>query len=140
MSTSTLRIILAIVLIGHGLGHVLGVLAALGFKLTPQHSANSWLLTGLLGEKVLRVLAFVIFLAGRLAFLGAGLGLFGCLVPVSLWAQWAIWGAVISLAGLALFFNAFPTLFPNWVGANVVNVAVLVALLGFRWPPALLSG
>jgi hypothetical protein len=140
MSTSTLRIIIAVVFLGHGLGHVLGVLAALGFKLTPKHSADSWLLTGIVGEKISRGLVFVIFLAGTLAYVGAGLGLFGWLVSVSMWAQWAVWAAVISLAGLALFFNAFPTFFPNWVGANAVNIAVLVALLWLHWPPALLGG
>ena len=140
MSTSTLRIIIAIVLIGHGIGHVLGVLAAFGVKLTPTHSAKSWLLTGALGEMVSRGLAFVIFLAATLGFIAAGLGMFGWLVPESLWQQLAIWASVISLVGLILFINAFPTFFPNWIGANAVNVAVLVLLLLAHWPPKIVGG
>ena len=50
MSDSIWRIIIAIVLIAHGLGHGLGMLAAAGVKLSPTHSPDSWLFTRLLGD------------------------------------------------------------------------------------------
>ena len=140
MSTSSLRIIIAIVLIAHGIGHVLGVLAALGNKLTPSHSARSWLLTNMLGETISRVLVFVIFLTATLGFIGAGLGMFNWLVPGSMWQQLAIGASVLSLVGLALFLNVFPTIFPNWIGANAVNVAGLLSLLWLHWPPEIVGG
>ena len=140
MLTSTLRIIIAIVLSAHGIGHVLGLLAALGIKPTPSHLARSWLLTNLLGAATSRVLVFVIFLAATLGFVSAGLGMFDWLVPGSMWQQLAIGSSVLSLMGLTLFLNAFPSIFPNWIGANAVNVAVLVSLLWLRWPPEIVGG
>ena len=46
----------------------------------------------------------------------------------------AVTGAVASLVGLALFWNAFPVLFPNKIGALAVDVAVLVGVLLVDWP------
>ena len=41
MPTSTLRILIAVVLMAHGIGHSLGVLPPLGVHLTETHSARS---------------------------------------------------------------------------------------------------
>ena len=65
-----------------------------------------------------------------IGFIASGMGLFGWLVPHSAWQTLALISAVISLVALALFWNAFVAFFPNKVGAIVVNVAILWALLG----------
>lgn len=129
MSDTTWRIIIAVILIAHGLGHVLGILAALGVKLSPTHSPDSWLFTRLLGDTGARIIGFVIWLLALVGFVGAGLGLLGWLVPAASVPALAIGASVISLAGLALFWNAFPFFFPNKVGVIVVDVAVLVYLI-----------
>ena len=129
MSDSIWRIIIAIVLIAHGLGHGLGMLAAAGVKLSPTHSPDSWLFTRLLGDTGARIIGFVIWLLALVGFVGAGLGLLGWLVPVASVPSLALGASVISLASLALFWNALPFFFPNKVGVIVVDVAVLVYLL-----------
>ena len=52
MSISTIRTLIAIVLIAHGLGHALGILAAMGITLSKNHSLYSWLLTKFTGQSV----------------------------------------------------------------------------------------
>lgn len=130
MSTSTIRIITGIVLIVHGIGHVMALLPALNITSTDKWHYRSWLLTGLLGDIVSRVLVVVLFGVAMIGFIAAGLGLFGWLVPHSTWQILAIVSAVISLVALALFWNSFVTFFPNKIGAIVVNIATLWALLG----------
>jgi hypothetical protein len=140
MPTSTLRILIAIVLIAHGIGHGLGVLPPLGVRLTKTHSARSWLFSRLLGDTGARIISGAIWLLAMVAFIAAGLGLLAWLVPQNLWQPLAIGGAALSLVGLLLFWNAFPTPFPNNVAIIAVNVAILVSLLWLRWPPSIVSG
>lgn len=130
MSTTTIRIITGIVLIVHGIGHVMALLPALNISSTDKWHYRSWLLTGFLGDMVSRVLVIVLFGAAMIGFIAAGLGLFGWLVPHSAWQTLAIVSAVISLVALALFWNSFVAFFPNKIGAIVVNIATLWALLG----------
>ncbi|MGD9091702.1 MAG: hypothetical protein PVF74_02560 [Anaerolineales bacterium] len=130
MSTSTIRIITGLVLIVHGIGHVMAFFPALNISSTDKWHYRSWLLTGLLGDTVSRVLVIVLFGAAMIGFIAAGLGLFGWLVPHSAWQTLAIVSAVISLVALALFWNSFVAFFPNKIGAIVVNIATLWALLG----------
>lgn len=130
MSTSTIRIITGLVLIIHGIGHAMAFFPALNITSTDKWHYRSWLLTGLLGDTVSRVLVVILFGAALIGFITAGLGLFGWLVPHSAWQTLAIVSAVISLIALALFWNSFAALFPNKIGAIIVDVATLWALLG----------
>lgn len=130
MSTATIRIITGLVLIIHGIGHVMALFPALNITSTDKWHYRSWLLTGLLGDTFSRVLVVALFGAALIGFIASGLGIFGWLVPHSAWQTHAIVSAVISLVALALFWNAFVTLFPNKIGAIVVNIATLWALLG----------
>ena len=130
MSASTILIITGLILIVHGIGHVMAFFPALNITSTDNWHYRSWLLTGLLGDTISRVLVIVLFGAAMIGFIAAGLGLFGWLVPHSAWQTLAIVSAVISLVALALFWNSFVAFFPNKIGAIVVNIATLWALLG----------
>jgi hypothetical protein len=130
VSVTTIRIITGLVLILHGIGHVMALLPALNIASTEKWNYRSWLLTGLIGDTLSRVLVVVLFGAAMIGFIAAGMGVFGWLVPHSAWQTLALVSAVISLVALALFWNAFVTFFPNKVGAIAVNIAVLWALLG----------
>ena len=130
MSESTIRIITGLVFIVHGIGHIMALLPALNISSTETWNYRSWLLSGILGDTLSRVLVIVLFGAAMIGFIAAGLGLFNWLVPHSAWQNLAIYSAVISLAALALFWNAFVALFPNKAGSIVVNVVTLWALLG----------
>ena len=76
----------------------------------------------------------ILFGAAFVGFIAAALGLFGWLVPHELWRTLAVVSAVISLVGLALFWNSLAALFPNKIGAIAVDIAVLEGLLALNWP------
>jgi hypothetical protein len=137
MSLNLLQIIIGIVIIGHGIGHVLGVISALGFQLTPQHSSDSWLFTRFLGKTITRSLMFIIFLATTLLLIAGGLGSNGWLIPFDRWSWLTAVGSIFSILGLVLFPKAFPTIFPNVVGAFVVDIAALLSIYWLHWPPGL---
>jgi len=134
MSGTTLRIIIALVFFVHGVGHIMGVMPALGLSSLKRWSSHSWLLTPLLGETLSRIISILLFLAALIGFVGATLGLMGWLLPHDSWRSLAIVSAVISLVAIALFWNAFVAFFPNKVGAIAVDVATLVCLLVLNWP------
>jgi hypothetical protein len=136
MSTSTLRVVLAVVLIAHGLGHALGMLSTAGLKLSDTHAPNSWLFTPLLGGTPARVVGFVFWLAALLTFVGAGLALAGWAVPRPWWHSLAIAASVTSLAALVLYWHGLPFFFPNKVGVVAVDLAVLYSRLWLHWPTA----
>jgi hypothetical protein len=116
------------------------MISTIGVKLTSSHSADSWLFSKLLGSSLTKVVGFSLFLLALLAFVAAGLSLLGWAVPHELWQQLAIAASILSMVGLALFPHAFPTLFPNVVGALGVDIAVLVSLLWLKWPPEIVGG
>ena len=57
MSATTLRIIIALVFFVHGVGHVMGIMPALGISTVKGWSSRSWLLTPLLGESISRLIS-----------------------------------------------------------------------------------
>ncbi|MEJ2150447.1 MAG: hypothetical protein P8Z40_13340 [Chloroflexota bacterium] len=134
MNSTTLRTLIAVVLFVHGIGHLQGVIAALGLQATEHWHARSWLFTDLLGESVGRILALVVWLASSIAALAAGLGLLGWLVPHPWWRAAAILSAITSSFGLVFYWHSLAMVF-NKVGAIAVNLAILVSLVLLSWPP-----
>jgi len=129
MSTSTVRFITGFVLIVHGIGHALAFFPALNIFSTEKWHARSWMLGGL-NDTASRVIIIILFGIALIGFIAAGLGVFDWLVPHDLWQKLAIGSAVVGLIALAIFWNAFASLFPNKIGAIAVNIAVLWTLLG----------
>ena len=130
MSESTIRTIMGLVFVVHGIGHIMALLPALNISSKKSWHHRSWLLSGILGDTVSRALVILLFGAAMIGFIAAGLGLLGWLVPHSAWQTLALYSAVISLVALVLFWNAFVALFPNKIGSIVVNAFTLWALLG----------
>lgn len=124
------RIVIAVVLLAHGIGHSLGLFPAFGLAKTERWTDHSWLLTDLIGESAARWFGVVLWLATMLGFIGAALGFYG---SQEWWRSLAIASAIVSLAGLALYWNAFPSL-TNKIGTIAVDVIILVALLWAHWP------
>ena len=136
MPDSTLKFIAAIVLIFHGIGHYMGILASLGIKMTSRMSAHSPLLSGLLGDRGTRGVCLVLFSLAFLGFIAAGFALLGWLVPQALWFKLAVLSAVFSVLGLVFYWNALAFLF-NKLGSVLINALVLIGLLLLRWPQGL---
>jgi len=139
MSDSVFRILVALVFIGHGLGHGLAVLPFVGFKLSKTHSAESRILRERVGPGVNRGICLLLFMAALISFVAAGAALAEWGFHGRTWENLALAGSFLSFAGLAIFWDAYPFLFPNKVGVIVVNAATILVILVFRWPASLFS-
>jgi hypothetical protein len=130
--------IIALVLLLHGIGHVLGLFPTLGWARRPNWTDRSWLLTGLLGETATRRLNALIWLAATLGFVVAGMGLLGQFISAGAWQTLAVLAAFVSLLGIIFYWQAFPDKV-NKVGAILIDIVLLVALLWERWSPVISS-
>jgi hypothetical protein len=98
-------------------------------KWWPTAFGQSWLLAGLGLEKTVAAwLAGLLWLIAGVALVGAGLGIFGVLVPQGWWRTLAIGGAGMSLLMLLFYLHPF---FGIGIGASA---AILLALLWADWP------
>jgi hypothetical protein len=126
-----LRIVLAIVVAAHGIGHILFLLPLLGAANWGQ-SAQSWLLGDGLFAKVIGGLIWLLAIVG---FLTVAFGIFQ---ETDWWRTLALAAAVVSTLGLALFW-ARPAGSPV-ISALVFNLLVAGALLVLNWPAAAQAG
>jgi len=128
-----LKIVIALVLVAHGIGHSLGPLGM--FKLAtvnPAWRGDSWVLSGVGGVGITQVVGTVLWLLALVGFVVLGAVVMGWL-PAAWWRPLAIGSSLVSLVGLFLFPSAFPVF--STMGALAVDVAVLAAVLWFGWAP-----
>ncbi len=144
MSDQTIKLIAAGVLLLHGLGHggALGALAWIRLRPgTPTgawHAAQSWLVPSLRADTATTI-ASAFWIASLAGFVIAAMSFWGVVVPDSVWRPLSVVSALVSAAGIVLFFGTWPMF--NTLAALAVNVAVLLAVLWLRWsPPAALGG
>jgi hypothetical protein len=126
--------VVVVVIMAHGIGHALFLAPCLGIAQWGQ-SAQSWLLTGVLGDTLTRLVGSIVWLLAVAGFVAAGAGLLG---QQAWWRGLAVGAAGVSLLGLILFArggDAQPLL-----SAGLMDVAILVALLWAQWPSADLVG
>ena len=133
MSPKILRIIIAIFLFVHAIGHIQGIIASLGVIKSDTWNVRSWLFDGLLGEKGSRTLAMVLFSVIVLGFLATAFSFLGIGLPHEIWRTLAIIFAIPSVLALVAYWNAFAMFF-NKVGAIGVNSWILIGLLIMSWP------
>lgn len=129
------RWFVGIVLLAHGVGHVLGLIPLFAQDSVEGWNLRSWALTNAVGEPVSKAIGAVLFAASTIVFVLAGLAVLGWGVPVEWWKPLAIAGAFVSTVAIVLFWNAFPALVPNKVGALVVNIIILGNWMAvWDWP------
>ncbi|MEJ2289204.1 MAG: hypothetical protein P8Y02_11285 [Deinococcales bacterium] len=124
MVEGTWRWVLAVALLAHGVGHVLGLMPLFGVSANGPWHNRSWLLAGGSAEAVGRWLAPAVWLVAVAAFTVVGLGLLGVGVQGTSWRAWAIVAAVVSAVAIVVFWHGFPTTF-NKVAALAVDGALL---------------
>ena len=97
----------------------------------PINMGRSWLLAWLGLEKTLITyrIGGLLWLAGGITLVAAGLGVLGWIIPPDWWRSLAMIGAAISLFMLIIYFN------PITIIGTASSLAVLVALLWAKWPP-----
>jgi hypothetical protein len=134
MSTKAIQIIVPLVIILHGVGHIMGILTATNVISTDTWNSRSWLLTNTLGDTPARMIALVLWIVTVVGFIAAGAGAFGWPPTAGSWRTITVVMAIVSLVTLAVYWNAFAVLIPNKVGSIAVNVAALVCILSMNWP------
>ena len=134
MSGGTWRIILTLVIVAHGIGHVLFLAPCLGIAQWGQ-SAHSWLLTRTLGDGATRVIGSLLWLVVIAGFVTASVGLLG---QHTWWRTLASASAGASLLAMLLFASR-GSMQPV-LSAALVDIAILVALLWVHWPSVDLVG
>ena len=129
------RIIVGVFLVLHGLVHLLYLgQSARFFELQPGMTwpAGSWAFSKFLGDKAARTLASILCV---LAALGFVIGTAGLLASQSWWRAAVVVPAVLSAVLYILFWNGHLQHLDHQGGVGVLlDVAILIAVLVFRWP------
>jgi hypothetical protein len=133
-----LKLIIALVLLAHGIGHSMGLLQIFNVAVTnPAWRGESWLLGSSAGSTaVASVIGGIVWTASIVGFAALAAVVMGWL-PDTWWAPLAVGSATVSLIGLLLFPLAFPTI--SSIGAFAVDAVVLVAVLWANWEPSELA-
>ena len=130
---TALRTVYGFFLIAHGLVHT-GLAAAPrpdlpGAAPFTFWTRPSWLLEGL-GESIARPISMALWIGSTVLFVAAGLGVLGIPGVREIWQGLTIASAVISLLLLLLIWH------PWLIVGALLDVAILLAILVFKWPPA----
>ena len=128
MSEKNLRLVLGLVILVHGIGHSMGVLASINYFSTDSWHGRSWLLSPLIGGSAARVIGIVLFGAITACFLLCGLSYLSWGLPADLWKPLALYGSIASMIAIFMYWNSFSAFF-NKAGALLVNVGLLYGLL-----------
>jgi hypothetical protein len=130
-----LSIVFGIFFLLHGLVHLLYMAqSARIFELQPGMvwPDGSWAFTGLIGNETTRILASVSFILAAISFAAGGIGIF---TSHDWWRPVIIGSAVFSAILIILFWDGrMQMLSNNGIFGLLINIAILVALLAFRWP------
>jgi len=113
----------AIVLIAHGIGHIIGILGP-WFGVYEGTNDRPWILPGKrpLNSLIGQVWG-IIWLAAMLFFIGSGIGV---LMDETWWRTSAIIGSVISIVAIVPWWN---TVLPGAKAGVALDVAILLVLL-----------
>lgn len=129
------RILFGIFLLLHGLVHLLYSGQSLRlYKLQPGMlwPDGSWSLSRMLGDEPTRVLASILCALAAVGFLAGGIGLFA---SQSWWRPMVVVSAAFSaMIFVILWDGKLQMLSNNGIFAVLINIAILVAVLVFRWP------
>ena len=128
MSGDVLRWVLGIVVIAHGLGHVL-FMPLLNGVMRLETDGRSWLVSPVLGDGATGVLASVLAGIVAVAFVAAGVGI---IVQAPWWRTLAVGASVLSIVVVVAMWNGIPS--SSAAFALVFDVVVLAALLVVHWP------
>jgi hypothetical protein len=127
------KIVLAVILVAHGIGHSMGLLQLFRIAtINPEWHGDSWLLTGGIGTTLAQAAGALFWIVAMVGFVAIGGVVVGWL-PASWWGTLAVLSAAASIGGLVLFPMAFPPF--SSVAALVVDAVLLAAVLVLHWTP-----
>lgn len=123
-----LRILAAVVIFAHGVGHVLFLMPLLGVAMQGQ-GAQSWLLTNAVGAGLTRGAGAVLWAAVIVGYLAGVAGMF---THAAWWQPLLVAASVASALGLIAFW-ANPAQAPN-LSALAADVVIVVVVGLLHWP------
>lgn len=121
-----------ILLMIHGIGHLLGVIISFTRTQSENWNTDSWLFNNWTSLSTRRALSSWIFLFPALASIVAALSLKGWFYEVSEWRDVALIAAVSSLIAIAIFPKALYSVF-NRTAAIVLNIGIIVLMSMQPW-------
>jgi len=130
-----LSVVFGIFFLLHGLVHLLysGQSARL-FELQPGMvwPDGSWAFSRVFGNEATRILASILCILAALSFMAGSIGIF---VSQTWWHPMVAGSAAFSASIFILFWDGQARALANkGLFAILINLAILVALLVFRWP------
>jgi hypothetical protein len=125
--------VIALILFAHGIGHSMGIVQTTGLAtVNPAWNGESWLLSGSVGSTWANVVAVIVWTVAIVGFCAVAATVVGWL-PATWFEPLAVVSAAVSLAGVVAFPTAFPTF--STIGAVVIDLGVLFAVIGLHWRP-----
>ena len=121
------RLIVFIILLVHGIGHLQGVFISLGIRDFGNWNANSWMLKSWFSADAQRVICLIIFLLTTLLTLAGVISYKGLWLPEVWWKQLLLGSAILSTVAIVFYPNAFAMFF-NKLGAAAVNLIIFYTL------------
>lgn len=136
MTTRTIKLLVFLALLVHGIGHIQGVISGFGAKFTSSTSNVSWLLKGL-GDNANRTICVILYLGASIFGITAALALRDFIIPQNMWQTLALISAIFS-TGCLVLFPASLAMFFNKIGAIGVNLVIYYSILfNGQWPSAI---
>ena len=137
MKTKTIKLIAFLALLIHGIGHLQGVVAGMGIKISNAVPGESWLLKNL-NSDLIRKFSLVLFLITPITGILSALS-FKELALAGHWQILALITAFLSSFCLIVFPGSFAMFF-NKIGAIAVNLAIFYSILfGQQWPASIFN-
>jgi hypothetical protein len=130
-----LKLALAVVVLFHGIGHLLFLGPTLGVVDWAGQTGHSWALTGVAGDGPTRALGAILWVATMVLFV---VGVAGFLSAQPWWVGVTVVASVLSIAGIVLMWDGIST--PSAAMALAVDIAILVSLLWAHWPGSEIVG
>ena len=135
MAPKTVKLLVFLALLVHGIGHLQGVVSGFGVKLSDKSTYRSWLLKGS-SDDTNRIICITLYLGAALFGIIAALGFKDFIVAHSLWQTFALIAAILSTLCLVLFPYALAMFF-NKAGAILMNLLIYYSILfGGAFPDA----
>jgi hypothetical protein len=129
-----IRLVLALVLAAHGIGHVMGILQELKVAtVNPEWDGRSWILSDVAGSGLTAAVGVALWAIAMVGFVVLAGVVMGWL-PDDWWAPLGVVAPVVSIASIVLFPNALPTF--STIGALVIDGVVLTSVVWAHWTPA----
>jgi len=128
MTTKTVKLIVFIFLLVHGIGHFQGVASGFGLKINKKKPARSWLLKNQSNKTNQIVCLLLFFITGIFGILTSS-AYYDLILSGDIWETFGLITACLSSVCLIIFPNAFARFF-NKAGAIIVNLYLYITILG----------